>query len=179
MTKAIFLDRDGTIIVDKNYLCDPLEVELEEGAAEAMVLLLAAGFQLIGITNQSGVGRGFFTMRDVDACNHRVDQLLSEYEVSLSGWFVCPHAPGDACSCRKPLPGLIEQALSIHKVDLAASYVIGDKDSDVLLGESQGMRGVLLLSGAGREHEDWAKSSGKAVASNLLEAAHRIIAGRI
>ncbi|OOG63082.1 HAD family hydrolase [Sinorhizobium sp. A49] len=179
MTKTIFLDRDGTVIVDKDYLSSPLQVELEVGAAEGLSLLVAAGYRLIGVTNQSGVGRGYFTMGDVDACNRRVDELLAEHGVSLGGWFVCPHAPNEACACRKPRPGLLDQAMSVQKVDLGESYVIGDKDSDVLLGESRGMRGVLVLSGSGRKHADWAQSSGRVIARNLLEAARGIVAGRI
>ncbi|UDF30458.1 UNVERIFIED_ORG: HAD family hydrolase [Roseateles sp. XES5] len=176
MTKTIFLDRDGTIIIDKGYLHDPLQVELEVGAAHGLMLMQQAGYRLVGVTNQSGVGRGYFSLAEAEACNRRVDELLLEYGVEISAWFICPHAPDEACDCRKPLPGLVRQASEKFSIDYTSSFVIGDKDSDVLLAESSGMQGLLVLTGSGHSHADWARATKTRSFDGLEDAAKYIIA---
>ncbi len=176
MTKTVFLDRDGTVIVDKHYLSDPAAVILERCVEEALVLFRTHGYRLIGVTNQSGVGRGYFQLSDVAACNQRVDELLAAVGVAVEAWFVCPHAPNQLCACRKPKPGLIEQARAKFDVTVEKSFVIGDKDVDVMLGESSGMGGLLVTTGSGGTYVDWADTTGRPYFANLLDAAHYILA---
>jgi len=175
MYRAVFLDRDGTLIVDKHYLADPNHVELLDGVGAALALLQKAGYRLYVVTNQSGIGRGYFSMSDVDACNQKLSSLLENFSVTIDGWYVCPHAPYEQCSCRKPMPGLLTQAQSEHFVDLDASFVIGDKDSDVLAGETLGVKGYLVLTGSGRDYAKWAHESGNTSFSTLLDAASFIV----
>jgi D-glycero-D-manno-heptose 1,7-bisphosphate phosphatase len=171
---AIFLDRDGTIIVDKNYMFDPNEVELIEGTLEGLRLLKDQGYLLIVVTNQSGVGRGIFTVSDVEKCHLRVDEILANGGVSIDAWLYCPHSPDDTCDCRKPATGLIDQARSIFQINIPESIMLGDKDSDLLLAENAGFRGLLVRTGSGRSYEDWAIAHGFECFDNLLEAAKSI-----
>jgi D-glycero-D-manno-heptose 1,7-bisphosphate phosphatase len=168
---AIFLDRDGTLIVEREYLADPALVELEHGAAEGLRRLGAGGRPLVVLTNQSGIARGYFDRRAADAVNARVAELLGSEGVSIARWYVCPHGPDDACRCRKPFPGLAEQAASDLGLDLAASWVIGDKRSDVALADAIRGKGLLVTTGHGRHDEPWAVAAEKPVAKNLVEAA--------
>lgn len=174
MDKTVFLDRDGTIIVDKDYLSDPAEVVMETGAGEALSRLARRGYRLIVVTNQSGVSRGYFSLSSVQACNRRVDELLKEYGVTISAWLICPHAPDDACTCRKPGVGLVDQAKSLFVIDLPNSFVVGDKDSDVLLAQATGMKGLLVLTGSGSKYVEWAKKYSHPQFQNLSAAADYI-----
>lgn len=144
-SRAAFLDRDGTIIVDKNYLSDPAGVELLPGAPEALKQLQAAGYTLVVVTNQSGVGRGMYDDAAVEAVNARMRQLLSERGVAIAGVFYCPHTPDDHCACRKPKPGLLFEAAGRLNLDIAQSVMIGDKERDVQAGMAAGCRLNILL----------------------------------
>lgn len=138
---------------DKHYLRDPQEVELLPGAVEGLTLLQAAGCALVVLSNQSGVGRGYFDTACVDAVNARLDALLRQQGVRLTGILYCPHAPETQCLCRKPAPGLAHEAArrwhleSLLRAGRCVS--VGDKMSDVLLGQGLGGRGVLVLTGKG------------------------------
>ena len=171
---TIFLDRDGTIIVEKHYLSDPALVELEAGAAQGLKLLCDMGLTLVVVSNQSGIGRGKFSMETAHAMNARVAELLAEHGVSIAGWYMCPHAPGTDCSCRKPLPGMAHQAHEELGVPLAGCYVIGDKRIDVELGQALGGTGLLVTTGHGLEDAPWAHASQVSVFSNLLGASEHI-----
>lgn len=173
--KTVFLDRDGTIIIDKNYLSDPSLVELENVAGEGLALLQEAGFQLIGVTNQSGVGRGYFGLDSVVGCNQRVDELLSAFGVKIATWLVCPHSPEERCSCRKPMTGLIDKAASRFKIDSERSFVVGDKDSDLMLAKNAKLNGILVLTGSGKMHIHAASTLKFPYAKDLLAAARLII----
>jgi D-glycero-D-manno-heptose 1,7-bisphosphate phosphatase len=157
---TIFLDRDGTIIVEKHYLSDPALVELEQGAAAGLKLLCDLGLKLVVVSNQSGIGRGKFGIEAAHAVNARVAELLAEHGVSIAGWYMCPHAPGTDCSCRKPLPGMAQQAHEELGVPLAGCYVIGDKRIDVELGQALGGTGLLVTTGHGQEDAPWAHQPG-------------------
>lgn len=172
---AVLLDRDGTLIVEKHYLHDPAEVELEAGAVEALAALRDAGYVLAGVTNQSGVGRGYYGLDAVAACNARVDELLAAHGVTIAGWYVCPHGPADDCACRKPLPGLAEAAAAELGLDLARSWVIGDKPSDAGLGLAVGARAVLVATGHGGGDDAWAAAHGVPVVASLAEAAALVL----
>ncbi len=147
MDKAVFIDRDGTVIVDRGYLREASGVALLPGAADALTLLAREGYLLVLITNQSGIGRGYFTAADLEAQHARLVQLLAPYGVAFAGIYVCPHAPGDGCECRKPEPGLILRAGNELQIDLAASFMVGDKESDVAAGRRAGCTAILLHAG--------------------------------
>lgn len=169
-----FLDRDGTIIVERDYLGDPEGVELEAGAVVGLRALADAGYRLVVVSNQSGVARGKLTIAQVEAVNARVAELLAAEGAMIAGWYYCPHLPEDGCDCRKPLPGLIDQATREWPVDLGHSVMIGDKDSDVLAGAARGLASYLVLTGHGREHAAWAEQSGQPVCEDLFAAASAI-----
>ena len=149
--KAVFLDRDGTVIADRGYLSDPAGVVFEPGAVEALHRLHDAGFLLIFLSNQSGIGRGLMTQAQSSAVHQRVLDLLGEEGIPIAGSYLCPHAPWDGCECRKPSPVLLRKAAAEHGIEYARSVMIGDKKSDVDLGRAAGCRTVLY---AARENED-------------------------
>ncbi|MBI4513729.1 MAG: HAD family hydrolase [Gemmatimonadetes bacterium] len=143
---AVFLDRDGTLIYDRHYLKDPAGVELVPGAAEAVRRLRGAGFAVVVVTNQSGIGRGFLTWDDFRATQARLDELLAAHGTRLDGVYVCPHHPGvtGPCDCRKPAPGLFRRAAAELGLDLAQSFFVGDRWRDVEAAEVLGGTPVLL-----------------------------------
>lgn len=125
--QAVLFDRDETLVVDVPFNGDPARVEPAPNARALLDRLRAAGLRLAVVSNQSGIGRGYITAEQVDAVNRRIDELLGPFD----GFFVCPHAPQDACECRKPKPKLILDAARALGVDPACCYVVGDRDSDV------------------------------------------------
>jgi D-glycero-D-manno-heptose 1,7-bisphosphate phosphatase len=158
MPPAIFLDRDGTIIREAEYLADPAGVELLPGVVEGLRALRAAGFLLIVVSNQSGVARGYFTEETVKKINQRLRDLLAREQADVDAVYYCPHyAKGNVtayaieCECRKPKPGLILTAQKEWDIDLAHSWVVGDKDADVLLGKNAGTKTALVLTGYGEK----------------------------
>jgi len=142
--KAVFLDRDGTVMVDTGYCHEPDKVRLIEGAAEGLRLLSDRGFFLVIITNQSGVGRGYFGEKDVVAVSSRLHEELRAKGADFDALFYCPHHPLDQCDCRKPRPGLILRAASVYDLDLHSSFTIGDQESDLEAGRSAETRTVLV-----------------------------------
>ncbi len=149
MRKCAFLDRDGTIIVDRGYLNDPDGVELLPGAAEGLLLLRELGFLLVVVTNQSGVGRGRLTRSDLAAVNRRMLELLERGGVALDGICCCVHREDQGCPCRKPGTALAREAARRLWLDLAECVVIGDKTSDVMLGRRLGCTSILVNTGIG------------------------------
>lgn len=164
-------DRDGTLIAEKNYLADPAQIELLPGAREAVDRLRAAGYGLIVVTNQSGVGRGYFGMDAVLAMNQRLEELLGSFD----GIYVCPHAPADECDCRKPKPGLLQQASEELGFVASDCVVIGDKDVDVGLAHNAGAKGVLVTTGYGAGHLAAGRVRPDFVAGDLLTAAQWVL----
>ncbi len=173
---AVLLDRDGTIIVERDYLSDPALVVLEEGAADGLRRLADAGWPLVVLTNQSGIARGYFDRAAADAVNARTGALLAEAGVTIAGWFVCPHGPDEDCACRKPRPGLAAAAAAALDLDLARSWMIGDKPSDIGLAEAVGARGILVRTGHAAAAVAWAEGAGVRIAATLAEAADHILA---
>lgn len=145
MKKAAFLDRDGVIIEDKEYLGDPEGVRLLPGAAGALRQLHGAGYLLIVVTNQSGVGRGFFTMADLDAVHARLADLLAAEGVTLDAIYSCPHRPEDGCICRKPAPGMLLEAMEAWDVDPRMSIMVGDQPRDLEAAEWAGVAKRIIL----------------------------------
>jgi histidinol-phosphate phosphatase family protein len=143
---AAFLDRDGTIIVDRDYPGDPEGVALLPGAAGAIRRLNGAGVPVIVVTNQSGIGRGLITESQFEAVQRRMEALLAEHGARLDGSYHCPHAPdhAPACDCRKPLPGLYRRAAAEHDLDLERSVFVGDRSRDLVYGLEIGARAFLI-----------------------------------
>lgn len=168
---AAFVDRDGTINVERHYLADAAGFELLPGAAEGLKALKDRGYALVVLTNQSGVARRYFTLDAVAAVHARMAELLAAEGVVLDGVYICPHGPGDACDCRKPLPGMALQAAADLGLDLARSVMIGDKAVDLGLGRAIGARTVLVRTGHGRAEEAAAAHLADIVADDLAAAA--------
>lgn len=142
--RALFLDRDGTVIEDVGYPRDPEQVRLVPGAADGIRRLRDSGLAAVIVSNQSGVGRGLITTRDFERVHARVSELLAAQGVELDGYYYCPHAPDAGCDCRKPATGLIDRARG--ELDLASlgCVLVGDKASDVEAGSAAGCKTVLL-----------------------------------
>jgi len=151
--RFVILDRDGTLIEEREYLSDPDEVALIPGAGAALRDLQQMGLGLAVITNQSGVGRGFFDLDRVNLVHRRLQRLLAAEGVRLDGLYVCPHAPEDGCACRKPRLGLIRQASAELGFNVNESIVIGDKPADIEMGRCAGAMTVLVRTGYGARSE--------------------------
>jgi D-glycero-D-manno-heptose 1,7-bisphosphate phosphatase len=147
--RAAFLDRDGTLVREVGYLSDPLQVELLPGVPAALARLRAAGFALVVISNQAGVGRGYFPLSRVYETMARLRRLLRAGGVELDGIYFCPHPPDAGCACRKPGIELFERAAEDLGIHLRASAMVGDKRIDVEAGRRAGALGVLVESGYG------------------------------
>jgi len=154
MNRGIFLDRDGTLIAEKDYLRDPAQVEAFPGAGVALKQLSDAGFQLFIVTNQSGVGRGYFTMAEVDRVNACVLEEFRQQGVTFQKIYVAPEAPDQPSRGRKPSPQFLFDARAEFGMDLASSYLIGDKLIDLECGWNAGVRAsILVRTGYGAETE--------------------------
>ncbi len=151
---AIFLDRDGTLIVETGYLCEPEKVELFPGAGEAVRRLAEADFELFIVTNQAGIGRGYYTEEQMHSVNERVAGEFAKFSVSFHKIYFAPEAPDQPSRNRKPSPQMLLDAQLEFGIDLAASYMVGDKFSDIKCGWNAGVKcSVLVRTGYGREHE--------------------------
>lgn len=149
----VVLDRDGTLVLDRDYLDDPDGLEFLPGAVEGLRHLHQRGYRLIVISNQSGVGRGLFTLERLQQINARLEQMVRSAGAELAGIYCCPHRPEDACLCRKPGTELLLQAARDLGFDPAASVVIGDRASDVELGRRVGALTLLIHPDPGRRTE--------------------------
>ncbi|HMU53884.1 MAG TPA: lipopolysaccharide heptosyltransferase II [Nitrospira sp.] len=144
---TVFLDRDGTLNEDTGYLRSAAELKLLPGVAPGLARLKAAGARLVVVTNQSGVARGFFTLKDLEAVHARLQGLLEADDAALDAIYFCPHHPDDGCRCRKPARGMVDRAVAELQVDLRRSYLIGDQARDVQLAHVVGAKSVLLVPG--------------------------------
>ena len=153
VSRAVLLDRDGTLIEDRDYLADPAGVVLLPGVGPALSRLVRAGHRLFLVSNQSGVGRGYFTEDAVCACQRRLEALLKPYGAAFTDVVWCPHAPEACCRCRKPLTGMFETLRARHGLSPASSVMIGDKLDDLAFAANAGLSaGLLVLSGKGADH---------------------------
>ncbi len=150
---ALFLDRDGVVIADADYLSDPVGVRILPVVPEALARARAAGFLLIGVSNQSGIGRGYFTEDDFHLVMTRLDADLAARGAAFDSFHYCPHAPDEKCRCRKPLPGMLEEARKLFPLDLARSWMVGDKTSDIAFGRQGGLGAILVRTGYGLSEE--------------------------
>jgi D,D-heptose 1,7-bisphosphate phosphatase len=148
---ACFLDRDGTLTQERGYAATPGDIELLPGAGAAVRLLNRRGMAAVLITNQSGVGRGYFTIEDVAAQHEKLRQLLAVDDAHLDGIYVCPHHPDERCGCRKPATALLIQAARELDLDLSRSWMIGDREEDLAAGERAAGGSLLVLTGYGED----------------------------
>ena len=152
MNKAVFLDRDGTINVDKGYVHRIEDWEWIPGAIGAIVALKKAEFLVIIITNQAGIARGYYDEADMNNLHTQVNEDLKLHGAKIDGFYHCPHHPefSGVCECRKPMPGMIYEARQDFDIDLERSWLIGDKASDIQAGLVAGVKSILVLTGYGR-----------------------------
>lgn len=167
MNKAIFLDRDGTINVDKNYLYKIDDWEFIDGVVEGLQILQNLGYKLIVISNQSGIARGYYTEKDANKVFEYMTNELKKNGVIIEKSYYCPHI-GDKCNCRKPKLGLFYQAQKEFDIDFSKSFAIGDKLRDVLICEKEPVKGFLLDTNIEVDNKNIQKCK------NLYEAAKLI-----
>ena len=174
--KAVFFDRDGTLIHEKpgTYLSDPAAVRLYAPVPRALQRLTKAGFILFIVSNQSGIGRGYFTEKEVNKVHARLRQLLKPVEIKEIVF--CPHAPDHACRCRKPGTLLGERLIKKYHIDPARSFMVGDKKADVLFGCGLGLRTILVTTANGKNHlKKYPDLQPNYVAHNMQAAASYIL----
>ena len=145
LSAAVFIDRDGTIIEDADYCSQPKQVKVFPGVPQALQRLKSNGFKLIVVTNQSGIGRGFFTVDEYRSVESEVSRQLGDGLIAAT--YFCPDVPGQLSSHRKPSPGMILQAKRDHQIDLTRSFFIGDKEIDVECGRNAGVRTIRVQTG--------------------------------
>ncbi|HVI50751.1 MAG TPA: D-glycero-beta-D-manno-heptose 1,7-bisphosphate 7-phosphatase [Candidatus Sulfotelmatobacter sp.] len=151
--RFVLLDRDGTINVERHYLSAPDQLELYPGVGEALAQLKDLGYGLVIVTNQSGIARGYFDLPTLDRIHDRLHALLAPFNVTIDGIYLCPHGPDEGCSCRKPLPGMVNQAVADLGFDPARAIMVGDKAVDVQLGHAVGAASILVRTGHGLKSE--------------------------
>jgi D-glycero-D-manno-heptose 1,7-bisphosphate phosphatase len=173
---AVF-DRDGTLIIERNYISQPEDVELIEGAAEGLRRFEELGWGRIVVTNQSGINRGYFSDEAMDAVNGRMKELLTACGASVDAIYICPHRPDEGCDCRKPRTALVLRAAGEWDFDPARCVYVGDKASDIELGRALGGVTILVRTGYGEQELRAKNISPDYVARDLEEAAG--IAARI
>jgi len=142
--KAIFVDRDGTISRDVLYLNSPDQFTMYPGVGPGIRTLKKKGYKIIVITNQSGIGRGYFTEQQLLSIHEKMAEEFQKFGVTLDGIYYCPHHPDDKCNCRKPRTGLFEQAITDHDIDVKKSFMIGDKILDIGAGKKAGTKTILI-----------------------------------
>jgi len=170
---AVFVDRDGTIMEDTDYCSDPKDVRIFPGVIEALQRLKSRGFKIIVITNQSGIGRGLFTVDQYRAVEAEVLRQLGDGLVDAT--YYCPDAPEQHSEFRKPAPGMVVKAMQDHQIDLSRSYLIGDKEIDVECAQNAGVHAIRVRTGIQR---DVIKSNADWVADDVPAAVQIILNGK-
>ncbi len=182
MRKAVFLDRDGTLNPDPGYISKPEDFELFPGVAQALARLKKAGYLLILITNQSGISRGLISPQQLEVIHQKLQNLLTEAGATLDAIYYCPHHPDfpyagvTDCDCRKPQPGLILRAVEDFDIDMAGSYVIGDRRKDIQIALNAGARPICIRTqpAPGYENVPTFSSLAEAVDWLLAETADKV-----
>lgn len=157
---AVFLDRDGTVNVDKDYLYKPEDFEFEKNVPRTLKYLYDKGYKLVIISNQSGIARGYFTVEDVERLHAFIEKKAEEAGFKIFAFYYCPHFLNGSvaeysieCKCRKPGTGMIDKAVEEHGIDISGSFMIGDKEADIIAGKRSGLTSILVGTGYGRETE--------------------------
>ena len=172
--RFVILDRDGTLNVERHYLSDPNNLELLPNVGRGLRSLRASGMGIVVATNQSAIARGFLDNPRLEAIHERLHMLLAREGITLDGIYVCPHHQAEGCRCRKPAPGLIEQAVLQHGFDPKASFMVGDRDSDIGCGRGVGAFTILVRTGYGKETELLGEAPADAVVDDLAGACRLI-----
>ncbi|MFH1892291.1 MAG: HAD-IIIA family hydrolase [Candidatus Zixiibacteriota bacterium] len=182
--KVIFLDRDGTLIEEKDFLTDVDDIEIFPHSSEAIGILRKLGYVIVVVSNQSGVARGYLTEQQVIEINEEIFRRLEKQDARPDLFFYCPHHPEATvaeyrveCDCRKPAPGMVRMAEKLLNIDIRTCFSIGDKLSDAQLCQNLGGKGILVLTGYGKSELEKSESTGTwpdYIADNLLDAAHWI-----
>jgi D,D-heptose 1,7-bisphosphate phosphatase len=182
VNKAVFLDRDGTIIKDVGYLSSPDQIQFIPGSIEAIKKLKEAGYKVVVVTNQAGIARGLITEDMLQTVDKVLHKWILNGGTHLDGIYYCPHHPEhgvypykQACECRKPHPGLIKKAEKDLNIDLSRSFMVGDKASDVEAGKRAGTRTIFVLSGRGEDEKDKIIKKPDHVAKDLYQAVNWIL----
>ncbi len=179
--RAVFLDRDGTIVDDPGFLHEPDKVKLLPGAAEAIRRLNDAGYRVIVVSNQSGIARGLYSVRDYEMVQERLGALLTAHGARIDAAYFCPHHPqfpgpgGASCECRKPGLKLFHEAQAAFDIDFSRSWWIGDRLSDVQPALLVGGNAILVATGEGNLHQGQARALGVMVVADLGEAVQHIL----
>ncbi len=181
MKKAIFLDRDGTINVEKDYLHKIEDFQFETGVLEGLKLFKELGYIVIVVTNQSGIARGYYTEEDLNKLNEYMCEKVKEYGGEIAKCYYCPHHEKKGigkykvnCQCRKPEPGMLNQGIQEYNIDIKNSYMVGDKISDIEAGKNVGLTPILVKTGYGEKTLEKESVDCK-VYENLLEFAKTLI----
>ncbi|HRI04131.1 MAG TPA: HAD family hydrolase [Pyrinomonadaceae bacterium] len=169
---AVFLDRDGTLIEEVNFLSRVEDLRLFPFTADAVRLLKDSGYLVIVVTNQSGIGRGIYTEDDMHAIHA---QIQVELDNAIDAFYFCPHLPDGGCECRKPGLGMIESALANFDIDLERSWMVGDKKIDVETGIIGNMLTALVLTGYGAEHQATFEIQPTLISTDLHDAVKSIL----
>ena len=176
--KAVFLDRDGTIVVHEHYLSSPDQLKLLPNAAEGMRLFKESGYLVIVITNQSGIARGFFDEERLVLIHNKLMRMLEEEGITIDDIYYCPHHSGGVieqyvldCDCRKPKPKMLLNAAKQHNIDLTQSLMIGDSEVDMLAGKNAGCTTILIKNGCPDGTKNGSMTGTDYVVKDLLEAA--------
>jgi D-glycero-D-manno-heptose 1,7-bisphosphate phosphatase len=171
MSRLVLIDRDGTINVEKNYISSPEQIELFPNSANAIKLLRDLGLRVVVVTNQSGIGRGFFDLETLEKIHNRLQTLLNESDTKVDAIYFCQHLPTDNCDCRKPLTAMARQAADDFGANLSESFVIGDNFGDVELGKNINATTILVRTGYGTKIEQAKIPQPDYIVDNLFAAA--------
>ncbi|AVQ16246.1 D,D-heptose 1,7-bisphosphate phosphatase [Fusobacterium gonidiaformans 3-1-5R] len=181
MKKAIFLDRDGTLNIEKEYLYQEKDLEFEKGVIEALSIFRDLGYLLIVVTNQSGIARNYYTEEDLEIFHQAFQRRLSFFGLKIDKFYYCPHHPEKGigkykqdCFCRKPKPGMLEKGIAEFDVDRNLSYMVGDKYADIQAGRAARISPILVRTGYGKEEEQKLQLGEAKVFDTLLAFAHYI-----
>ncbi len=169
---AIFIDRDGTLVKEVNFLSRVEDLRIFDFSKGAVWSLKDAGFLIIVVTNQSGIGRGIYTEADMHLIHK---QIQVELDGGVDGFYFCPHLPTDGCECRKPNLGMINSARADFDIDMDGSWMIGDKKIDVETGVNAGIRTAMVLTGYGEKHQASLESPATVLASDFGDVAREIM----
>lgn len=178
MNKAVFLDRDGTINVDVDYLSNVEGFKFLPGALEALVRLAKTDYLIIIITNQSGVGRGYFTEERLKEINTKMCCEIEKAGGRIDAIYYCPHRPEEKCTCRKPATGMIEDAKRDYNINITASFMVGDATRDVQLAINAGCIPILVETGKAGKDGEYPAAVAQYRAKNLAEAIDIIIGSK-
>jgi D,D-heptose 1,7-bisphosphate phosphatase len=170
LSRAVFIDRDGTLNLERGYITDPAEIKLYPDAGAVLQSLHLSSYMIVIISNQSAIGQGLMTEDRFEQVNQALWDQLRQLKSGYDALYYCPHTPQQQCECRKPKPGLVLQAALDFNIDLSASYLIGDKLSDIEAGKRAGCRTILVLTGRGSEAMQTLKQDNSIIHPDTIQA---------